>query len=122
MGDINDFEKVRKELEQLKAMGEDDAVSVVRGYHEMLCEHIHNCAENLKQVTELSPATFRLTKTAFILAERDFMTEKISEGDEVNELFVFGGENDVTKLVKSILKQCPQVLENICREAGYVKA
>lgn len=117
---INDKEKVINEVEQLKKMDNDDAVAVVKGYHQMLEKCLYNCMNDIRRITDLSPATMRLTKTAVVIAERDFLSDANDDGSE--RLCMLGGQKELKELFKAIFKNCPDVFEELVKDAGYVKA
>lgn len=121
---INDKEVFLKEITQLGNMEQDDAVEVVKGYHDMLEKCIGECTNGIRKIADLSPATMRLTKTAVIIAESDFFSEYHEEGCE--QLCIFGAQKDIAKLLKCIIKNCPEafdeIVEDIAKEKGYAKA
>lgn len=117
---INDKEKFLNEIEQLKEMGADDAVEIVKGYHVMLEKSIHECVSDIKKVTDLSPASMRLTKTAVIIAESDFFS--VNNDDGLEQLCMLGGQKELKELFKAIFKKCPDIFEELVKDAGYVKA
>lgn len=114
-----DSDKLLKELIQLRDMNPEDAVEVVKGYHTMIRKEIADCSESINKITELSPATARITKTAIIIAEDDFTSNE--EEDGLNTLFMLGSQNELFKLFKSIFKQSPKLFKMLAEDAGYKK-
>lgn len=114
-----DGDRLLKELVQLREMNPNDAVEVVKGYHEMIRREIATCTESINKITELSPATTRITKTAIIIAEDDFTSTEDEDG--LNTLLMLGSRDELFKLFKSIFKQSPKLLEMLAEDAGYKK-
>lgn len=110
-------EKLLNELKQLRSMNQDDAIEVMKGYHKLFHERIADSMEELRNIAELSPATFRLTKTAVIIAESDFFSE-----DKLNHLYIEGHKDDLVKLLTNVFKQMPEEFAEVVKNAGYVKA
>ena len=117
---MDEKEKLLNELKQLRNMNQDDAIEVMKGYHKLFRERIADSMEELRNIAELSPATFRLTKTAVIIAESDFLSEQ--EDDKLNHLYVEGEKDELVKLLINAFKQMPEVLEEVAKKTGYVKA
>lgn len=120
MDNVFDIEKLKRELEQLRDMNPNDAIEVLKGYHGMYRNRLHEITSELKNISDLSPATFRLTGTATIIANSDFLSKQ--EDEKLNHLYIEGNKDELAKLFINIFKQCPDVFEKTMALAGYVKA
>ena len=117
---MDEREKFLKELEQLRGMNHDDALEVMKGYHQMFRERLSESMKELSKIAHLSPVTFRLTKTAVIIAESDFFSE--GEEEKLNNLYVEGNKDELAKLFTNIFKQMPELFDKVAKQAGYIKA
>ena len=118
-----DAEKIKEDLERLRSMSPEDAKEIVATYHttfvEKLCENLNS----LKQIQALCPAMIPVTETAMIVAERDFLDDRVlQQKDEGLKLCaITGSPKNVKKLIEKIWDMIPDVFESVCKEKGYIK-
>lgn len=116
-----DAEKIKEDLERLKSMSPEDAMEIVKTYHttfvKKLCENI----ESLKQIQTLCPSMIPVTETAMIVAERDFLDDKVLQQEGLKLCAITGSPKNVKKLIEKIWDMIPEVFESVCKEKGYIK-
>jgi hypothetical protein len=118
-----DAEKVKEDLERLRSMSPEDAMEIVKTYHTTFIKKISENIDLLKQIQTLCPSMIPLTETAMIVAERDFLDDKVLQlKDEGLKLCaVTGSPENVKKLIEKIWDMIPEVFESVCKEKGYIK-
>ncbi len=113
------FEKVQKEAEQLRGMGKDDAIEVVKSYHQMYLKAVHECVEQIQKISNLSPLTLPITDTAIIVAERDFIDKRKNNRGQIA---ICGSNGDVIDLINQLWNVTPECFEQVAKSHGFVKA
>lgn len=113
------FEKLHKEAEQLRGMGREGAIEVVKGYHQMYLKAIHNCKEQVLKISNLSPITLPLTDTAIIIAERDFIDKR---NNEQGTIAICGSNDDITDLINQLWNVTPDCFEEVAKSHGFIKS
>lgn len=118
-----DAEKVKEDLERLISMSPEDASEIVSTYHKTFLNKLSDNIDLLKQIQTLCPSMIPVTKTAMIVAERDFLDDKVSQlKDEGLKLCaITGSPENVKKLIEQIWDIIPDVFESVCKEKGYIK-
>jgi hypothetical protein len=118
-----DAEKVKEDLERLRSMSPEDAVEIVKTYHTTFIKKISENIDSIKQIQTLCPSMIPVTGTAMIVAERDFLDDKVLQlKDEGLKLCaITGSPENVKKLIKKIWDIIPDVFESVCKEKGYIK-
>jgi hypothetical protein len=118
-----DAEKVKEDLERLRSMRPEDAVEIVKTYHTTFIKKISENIDSIKQIQTLCPSMIPVTGTAMIVAERDFLDDKVLQlKDEGLKLCaITGSPENVKKLIKKIWDIIPDVFESVCKEKGYIK-
>lgn len=118
-----EVEKIKEDLERLKNMSPEDALEIIKTYHttfvKKLCENI----ESLKQFQTLCPSMIPVTETAVIVAERDFLDDKVSQfkDGDLKLCAITGSPKNIKKLIEKIWDIIPDVFESVCKEKGYIK-
>ena len=95
-----DVEKVKEDLERLKSMSPEDAMEIVKTYHTTFIKKMSENIDSLKQIQTLCPSMIPVTKTAMIVAERDFLDDRVTQmKDEGLKLCAKTGspENNLSK-------------------------
>lgn len=118
-----DAEKVKEDLERLRSMSPEDASDIVKTYHKTFLDKLSENIDSLRQIQTLCPAMIPVTETAMIVAERDFLDDKVLQlKDEGLKLCVMtGSPENVKKLIEKIWDMIPDVFESVCKEKDYVK-
>lgn len=118
-----DVEKVKEDLERLKSMSPEDAMEIVKTYHTTFIKKMSENIDSLKQIQTLCPSMIPVTKTAMIVAERDFLDDRVTQlKDEGLKLCaITGSPENVEKLIKKIWDIIPDVFESVCKAKGYIK-
>jgi hypothetical protein len=123
MNNKEDAEKIKEDLERLRSMSLEDAVEIVKTYHTTFIKKISENIDSIKQIQTLCPSMIPVTGTAMIVAERDFLDDKVLQlKDEGLKLYaITGSPENVKKLIKKIWDIIPDVFESVCKEKGYIK-
>jgi hypothetical protein len=118
-----DAEKIKEDLERLKSMRPEDAEEIIKTYHTTFIKKISENIDSLRQIQTLCPSMITVTETAMIVAERDFLDDKVLQfKDEGLKLCaITGSPENVKKLIKQIWDIIPDVFESVCKEKGYIK-
>jgi hypothetical protein len=117
-----DAEKVKEDLERLRSMSPEDASEIVKTYHTTFIKKISENIDFLKQIQTLCPSMIPLTKTAMIVAERDFLDDEVLHPNEYLKLCaITGSPENVKKLIEKIWDIIPEAFESVCKAKGYVK-
>ena len=118
-----DVEKVKEDLERLKSMSPEDAMEIVKTYHTTFIKKMSENIDSLKQIQTPCPSMIPVTKTAMIVAERDFLDDRVTQlKDEGLKLCaITGSPENVEKLIKKIWDIIPDVFESVCKAKGYIK-
>jgi hypothetical protein len=118
-----DAEKIKEDLERLKSMRPEDAEEIIKTYHTTFIKKISENIGSLKQIQTLCPSMIPVTETAMIVAERDFLDDKVLQlKDEGLKLCsVTGSSKNLKKLIEKIWDIIPDVFESVCKEKGYIK-
>ena len=109
--------KIKKECEQLEKMSDEDKVSIVKGYHEMITDNLSKAIKSIENVQRLSPLTILLTKTAIIIAESDFISE-----NKLRVAGIVGHHDSVKTLLESLWERIPAVFEEVCKAKGFSRS
>lgn len=118
-----DAEKIKEDLERLKSMSPEDALEIIKTYHttfvKKLCENI----ESLKQFQTLCPSMIPVTETAVIVAERDFLDDKVPQlkDKDLKLCAITGSPKNIKKLIEQIWDIIPEEFESVCKVKGYIK-
>lgn len=118
-----DAEKIKEDLERLKSMSPEDAMEIVKTYHTTFIKKISENLDSIKQIQTLCPSMIPVTETAMIVAERDFLDDKVlQQKDEGLKLCaITGSQKNMKKLIEKIWDIIPEVFESVCKEKGYIK-
>lgn len=118
-----DAEKIKEDLERLSRMSPEDALEIIKTYHTTFVKKLRENIDSLKQFQTLCPSMIPVTETAVIVAERDFLDDKVSQfKDEGLKLCaITGSSEDMEKLIEKIWDIIPDVFESVCKEKGYIK-
>jgi len=117
-----DAEKIKEDLERLKSMRPEDAEEIVATYHKTFLNKLSDNIDSLKQIQTLCPAMIPVTETAMIVAERDFLDNKVLHLNEDLKLCaITGSSKNIKKLIEKIWDIIPDVFESVCKAKGYVK-
>lgn len=119
--DKEETEKIEEDLERLKSMSPEDAMEIVNTYHTTFIKKVSENIDSLKQIQTLCPSMIQVTKTAMIVAERDFMDEKIMGDEGLKLCAITGSQKNIEKLIEKIWDVIPEVFESVCKEKGYIK-
>lgn len=118
-----DSEKVKEDLERLRSMSPEDAMEIVKTYHTIFIKEISESIDSLKQIQTLCPSMIPVTETAMIVAERDFLDDKVtlSKDEGLKLCAITGSPENVKKLIEKIWDMIPDVFESVCKAKGYIK-
>lgn len=118
-----DAEKIKEDLERLRSMSPEDAREIVKIYYTTFIKKLAENLDTLKQIQKLCPSMFPVTETAVIVAERDFLDDKVlqSKDEQLKLCAISGSQKNIKKLIEKIWDIIPDVFENVCKAKGYVK-
>jgi hypothetical protein len=118
-----DAEKVKEDLERLRSMSPEDAMEIVKTYHTTFIKKISENIGSIQQIQTLCPSMIPVTGTAMIVAERDFLDDKVlqQEDEGLKLCAITGSPENVKKLIEKIWDIIPDVFESVCQEKGYIK-
>lgn len=116
-------EKVREDLERLRSMSPEDVMEIVKTYHTTFIKKISENIDSMKQIQTLCPSMIPVTETAMIVAERDFLDDRVtlSKDGGLKLCAITGSTKNVKKLIEKIWDIIPDVFESVCKEKGYIK-
>lgn len=115
-------EKIKEDLERLRSMSPEDASDIVKTYHKTFLDKLSENIDSLRQIQTLCPSMISVTETAMIVAERDFLDDRVTQSkDEGLKLCaITGSSENVKKLIEKIWDMIPDVFESVCKEKGYI--
>lgn len=118
-----DAEKIKEDLERLMSMSSEDAMEIIKTYHTTFIKKISENLDSIKQIQTLCPSMIPVTETAMIVAERDFLDDRVTQlKDEGLKLCaIVGSPENMEKLIKKIWDIIPDVFESVCKAKGYIK-
>lgn len=118
-----DAEKVKEDLERLRSMSPEDAKEIVATYHKTFLNKLSDSIDSLKQIQTVCPSMIPVTETAMIVAERDFLDDKVPQLKDkgLKLCAITGSPENVKKLIEKIWDMIPDVFESVCKEKGYIK-
>lgn len=118
-----DVEKIKEDLERLQSMSPEDAEEIVVTYHKTFLNKLFDNIDSLKQIQTLCPAMIPVTKTAMIVAERDFLDDRVTllKDEGLKLCAITGSSENLKKLIEQIWDIMPDVFESVCKEKGYIK-
>lgn len=118
-----DTEKIKEDLKQLKSMSPEDAIEIVKTYHTTFIKKISENIDSIKQIHTLCPSMIPVTETAMIVAERDFLDDKVlqQEDEGLKLCAITGSPENMEKLIEKIWDIIPDVFESVCKDKGYIK-
>lgn len=111
------YERVKKEYEQLEKLSDEEKVTIVKGYHEMITDNLSKALQSIETVQRLSPLTVPVTKTAIIIAESDFISE-----NKLRVAGIVGHHDSVKTLLENLWEQIPAVFEDVCKAKGFSRS
>ena len=116
-------EKIKEDLERLRSMSPEDASDIVMTYHKTFLNKLSESIDSLKQIQTLCPSMLPVTKTAMIVAERDFLDDRDTQlkYKGLKLCAITGSPEDIKKLIEKIWDINPDVCESVCKEKGYIK-
>jgi hypothetical protein len=116
-------EKIKEDLERLKSMRPEDAEEIIKTYHKTFLDKLSDNIDSLRQIQTLCPSMIPVTETAMIIAERDFLDDKVlqQEDEGLKLCAITGSPKNVKKLIEKIWDFIPDVFESVCKEKGYIK-
>lgn len=120
------LDSFKKDIEQIKGMGAENAVEFLAGYHKEFLKTIRNCMEEVDRLGKLCPSLYPLLDVGLVICECDvcdkfFEDKGMIEKDTPQTIAVLGSHKQVKKVVNYIWDSIPDVMEEVVKERGYVK-